>query len=124
MMAGANLDITSMDLKGSAISAAHAALVSYDVLKQGKKVVVLAASVEFLSDVENEIKEVTSDQQGPTVACVGPNTIPDPNAQIILSLSSEFSKMTSELFETIIVCEANNIIRLFISSYLCLNLEA
>lgn len=101
-----------MDLKGTAIAAAHAALVSYDALKEGNKVVVLAATGDFLSDVENEIREVsTGYDQYPIVACVGPDTVPEPNAQIILSLSTEISKLSSEHFQMVIVCETNTIIR-------------
>jgi hypothetical protein len=112
IMTGVNLDITSMDLKGTAISAAHAALISYDTLKEGNKVVVLAATADFLSDVESEINEVSNGfDQYPVVACVGPDTVPDPNAEIILSLSSEVSKLSSAHIQMIIVCETNTIIR-------------
>ena len=126
IMSGTNLDIISMDLKGTAISAAHAALVSCDALKEGNKVVVLAATADFLSDVESEISEVTHGyDQYPTVACVGPDTVPDPNAQIILSLSSEISKLSSAHFQMIIVCETNTIIRFpFALLFIFQNLEA
>jgi hypothetical protein len=114
MMTGTNLDVTCMDLKWTAISAAHAALLSYDALKEGNKVAVIAYTPDFLSDVESEIREVSYGyDQYPTVACVGPDTVIDPNAQIILSLSSEVSKLSSTLFQMIIVCETNTIIRSF-----------
>jgi hypothetical protein len=123
-MTAVNLDIISMDLKGTAISAAHAALVSFDALKQGNKIVVLASTADFLSDVENEISEVSSGyDQRPTVACVGPASVPDPNAQILLSLSSEISKLSSEPMQMIIVCEANTIIRLSTSFSMSINQE-
>lgn len=94
------------------MAVAHAALIASDSLSPGRKVVVLAATDEFLSEVELEINEIAKTQdKSPLFARLGSLSSGDTNTQIILALPSDKSKLNPTVLQLAIVCELNAIIR-------------
>jgi hypothetical protein len=109
---GINLDISSSDLKGTSVTTAHAVLIASEESKQDKKVVVMAATEEFLSDVEAEIREMTKSYDSPPrIARLANLPSGDADVQIILALPSDRSKEFPSLKQLVVVCELNAIIR-------------
>ena len=110
IVAGLNIDIITADLKGTSIAAAHAALITFDALKEGSKIAIVASTEEFLADVETEIHEIGKlHANTPSIARLGSASIGD--AGVILALPCDKSKLAPLELQLVIVCELNAIIR-------------
>ena len=117
MASGVNLDITFTDNQGSSLCAAHSILIACDAAKPETRLVVVAATKEFLLDVEAEFKLIAGAlPTTPKIAIVDGNSSVDKEARVILMLANEVGTIKIDNIQFVAICEVNAIFRFEILS--------